>query len=76
VQERARALSEAVFAALEARDMLRCDFMIDRSGEPWFLEANSIPGFTATSLLPKAARAAGIPFVELCARLVRGALQR
>ena len=36
----------------------------------WLLEVNTIPGMTPTSLLPDAARAAGIEFPELCARLV------
>ena len=39
-------------------------------GEPYVLELNSIPGFTETSLLPKAAAAAGIPFPALCARIM------
>ena len=54
-----------------AKDMLRVDFIVDRAGVPRLLEGNSIPGFTATSLLPKAAAAAGISFVELCVGLVR-----
>ena len=68
-QERARRYAAGCFRVLGARDMLRVDFIVDSRGEPWVLEANSIPGFTATSLLPKAAEAAGISFVELCARL-------
>jgi len=40
------------------------------------LEVNTIPGFTETSLLPKAARAAGIEFPSLCARLVQLAMAR
>jgi D-alanine-D-alanine ligase len=75
VQSRARELAEKAFVALGARDMLRCDFIVAADGVPWFLEANSIPGFTATSLLPMASRQAGIEFPELCARLVRGHLR-
>ncbi len=54
----------------------RVDFRLDDDGEPWCLEANSLPGMTATSLLPKAAAATGIPFEELCDRIVRMALEQ
>jgi D-alanine-D-alanine ligase len=37
---------------------------------PWVLEVNTIPGMTETSLLPKAAAAAGIDYAALCARIV------
>ena len=40
------------------------------------LEVNTIPGMTANSLLPKAARVAGLPFGELCATLIEEALAR
>ena len=46
------------------------DFIVDSDGIPQCLEGNSIPGFTATSLLPKAAAATGLTFTELCARLI------
>ncbi len=70
VQERARELAALAWHELGAKDMARFDFIVDPDGVPWFLEANSIPGFTATSLLPKAAQTAGIGFVELCAGLI------
>jgi D-alanine-D-alanine ligase len=54
--------------------MSRTDIRMDRAGNLWVLEVNTIPGFTDHSLLPKAAMAAGISFEELCARLVRLAL--
>ncbi len=69
VQEHARELAALAWRQLGAKDMARFDFIVDRDGIPWCLEVNSIPGFTATSLLPKAAKAAGIGFVELCASL-------
>jgi D-alanine-D-alanine ligase len=53
----------------------RIDFRLDDIGRPWCLEANSLPGMTATSLLPKAAAACGIAFEELCERIVRLALE-
>jgi D-alanine-D-alanine ligase len=58
------------FQILGMAGIARADFML--RGEPWFLEINSIPGMTETSLVPKAAEAAGISFEELCERLVRG----
>ena len=73
IQKRAQKLAVRVYHALDAKDMLRVDMIVDNEGAPWVLEANSIPGFTSTSLLPMAARQAGITFPELCARLVKGA---
>ncbi len=49
----------------------RVDFMVDGSGRAWCLEANALPGLTGNSLLPKAARAAGIEFPQLCERICR-----
>ncbi len=54
----------------------RIDFRRDHAGGFWCLEANSLPGMTATSLLPQAAKAAGIEFPELVDRICRGALRR
>jgi D-alanine-D-alanine ligase len=53
----------------------RIDFRQDHSGRVWCLEANSLPGMTATSLLPQAARAAGIDFAELVQRICAGAIR-
>jgi D-alanine-D-alanine ligase len=53
----------------------RIDFRRDPEGSFWCLEANSLPGMTATSLLPQAARAAGIEFPELLKRICLGALR-
>ncbi len=54
----------------------RVDVRLDHESRPWCFEVNSLPGMTATSLLPKAAAAAGISFEELCERIVRLALVR
>lgn len=54
----------------------RIDFRRDANGRFWCLEANSLPGMTATSLLPQAAKAAGIDFPELLERICRGAIHR
>lgn len=61
--------------ALGCRGVSRSDFIIDAEGVPWILETNTIPGMTATSLLPDAARAAGMTFPELCTALIEYALE-
>ena len=53
----------------------RIDFRRDDQGSYWCLEANSLPGMTATSLLPQAAKAAGIEFPELLDRICRGGVR-
>jgi D-alanine-D-alanine ligase len=63
-------------AALSAHRLLGCfgcsrvDIILRDDATPFILEVNTIPGFTATSLLPKAARIVGIEFGELCIRLI------
>ncbi len=64
------------FRAVGGRDYGRVDVMVDREVSPVVLEVNTLPGMTETSLLPKAAAAAGIRFAELCQRMVDLALQR
>lgn len=54
----------------------RVDFRIDEAGEPWCLEINTLPGMTGTSLVPKAAAAAGMSYVEVCERIVQAAIAR
>ena len=58
------------FECLGAEGFGRVDFRLSPDGKPYVLELNAIPGFTATSLLPKAAEAAGIGFSELCCRIM------
>lgn len=61
--------------ALGCSGVSRSDFIIDKDGVPWILETNTIPGMTATSLLPDAARAVGMSFPELCTALIEYALE-
>lgn len=70
VQEQAR----RAFTALKLRGCARIDFRMSEAGEMFCLEANTLPGMTATSLIPQAAQAAGIGFAELCERIVMLAL--
>ena len=58
------------YKTAECCGVVRFDFRTDKKGVPFLLEANSIPGMTATSLVPKAAAAAGISFPELCEMLL------
>ncbi len=76
VLTRLREAAQATFDALEVRDVARLDAIIDGGGQPWFLEVNTLPGMTPTSLLPKAAAAIGWSFPELIRHLVEPALGR
>jgi D-alanine-D-alanine ligase len=73
----AAATQKTQAAALRAHRALgvevysRVDLMLDEHDNPWVLEVNTIPGMTETSLLPKAAAAAGIDYPSLCARIVQ-----
>lgn len=64
------------FRAIGGRDYGRVDVMIHKNGEPVVLEVNTLPGMTETSLLPKAAAAAGISYEQLCQRMIDLALKR
>jgi D-alanine-D-alanine ligase len=64
------------FKAIGGRDYARVDVIVRPNGEPVILEVNTLPGMTGTSLLPKAAAAAGISYPELCQRMVELALRR
>jgi D-alanine-D-alanine ligase len=66
----------AGFDALGCRDFARIDFMLGEDGTPYALEANTIPGFTTHSLLPKAAGRIGLSMSDLCVRIVCAALSR
>lgn len=71
-----QAAALGAFQAVGGRDYARVDIMVRPTGEPFVLELNTLPGMTETSLLPKAAAAAGIEYAELCQRMVELALQR
>jgi D-alanine-D-alanine ligase len=64
------------FEAVGGRDYGRVDVMVRASGEPVVLEVNTLPGMTETSLLPKAAAAAGLSYSGLCQKMVELALSR
>ena len=62
------------YVALKLRGCARIDFRLTPSGEFFCLEANTLPGMTALSLVPQSAAAAGVSFVQFCDRLVSDAL--
>jgi D-alanine--D-alanine ligase len=78
----AHVLEEAQLIAVAAHRLLGCsgatrtDMMVTDEGDIFVLELNTLPGMTATSLLPNSAKAAGIDFDQLCQRLVEDALRR
>lgn len=69
-------IAVSAFTALRQESVSRIDFRRHTDGSFWCLEANSLPGVTATSLVPKAAAAAGISFPELCERVAVSARER
>lgn len=69
-------LGLAAHRALKLRGYSRVDFRLTPAGELYCLEANTLPGMTATSLLPQSAAAMGIGFGELCERICEEAVSR
>jgi D-alanine-D-alanine ligase len=61
------------YRALGCRGFARADFMVHRERGPFLLEINTLPGMTETSLVPDAAKAAGMSFAELVEELIRTA---
>ena len=70
----AQGLALAAHQALGCKGVSRTDLIRDNRGLFWVLETNTIPGMTATSLLPDAARADGISFSEVCTMMIENAL--
>ena len=59
---------------LECRHYSRVDFILDKNLKPWFLEVNTLPGMTETSLVPKSAAVAGLSFEELIEKIIMESL--
>ena len=76
ITERIQIAALGAFHAIGGRDYARVDVMVRANGDPVVLEVNTLPGMTETSLLPKAAAAAGISYEMLCQRMVELALNR
>jgi D-alanine-D-alanine ligase len=75
VADTVKEYATTLFQTLGCRHLSRIDFMLDLEGRPWLLEINTFPGFTATSLVPKAANAEGLGMPALCEMLVGLALR-
>ena len=77
IQEKLREASMEFFRLSGAQDILRTDMMVNiETGDFIMLEGNAIPGCTANSLVPKAAKAMGMSFPDMCALLLEGAAAR
>ena len=63
-------LAVRAFCACGCTGVARLDVMLGEEGEPYAIEVNAVPGMTATSLVPDAARAVGIEFPELCEKIL------
>lgn len=73
-----QALGEAalrVFHAVGLSVYSRADFIVTEDGTPWFLEINTLPGMTPTSLLPQEAAVMGIGYGALCERIIEESLK-
>ena len=68
--ERIQEITERLFNVLKCRHYSRADFRLDHEDNLWFLEMNTLPGMTDTSLAPMAAKAAGFSFNDLIDRIV------
>lgn len=66
---------EKIFRAFDCRVLVRIDCFLDASNHLWFNELNPMPGFTPSSLMPKMAESAGIPFPHLVNRLISHSLE-
>jgi D-alanine-D-alanine ligase len=75
-EEEIRALALAAFDALGCSGWGRVDVMRDRDGRNWLLEANTAPGMTSHSLVPKSAKAIGIDFETLCWRILESTFEK
>lgn len=72
-EKRVQEVALAAFGSLDCSSWGRVDLMLDRAGNPFLLEVNTVPGMTDHSLVPMAARARGISFEDLCVRILESA---
>ncbi len=73
VAARAQDYARIAYTVLGLSGVARADFIVDAEGTPWFLEINTLPGMTETSLSPMAAGQVGMSFEDLVERLLHGA---
>ncbi len=76
-QKEIQEIALRAYKTVNAKDMLRVDLIVSKKeNKLYFIEMNSIPGFTSSSLLPKAAASVDIPYIQLCGKLVQLAASR
>jgi len=74
-ETRVRAATETVFRVIGLSVYSRADFIVTPDGTPYFLEINTLPGMTPTSLVPQEAAAVGMSYEELCEKIVEESLK-
>ena len=74
-EQRLQDAALTVFRGLGLSVYSRADFIVTEDGTAWFLEINTLPGMTPTSLLPQEAAAVGIGYGELCERIIQASLK-
>ena len=75
-EERVARTAMTVYTALGLSAISRADFILDGEGRLWFLEINTLPGMTPTSLVPQEAAVLGISYPELCQRIIDASLEK
>jgi D-alanine-D-alanine ligase len=73
VTKKLQDIAVAAYKSLGCNGVARADLLLGENGDAIALEINSVPGMTATSLIPKAAAAMGITFPDLCEMILNGA---
>ena len=76
IAQKMQRATELAFKALKLDIYSRADFLLDENGDIFCLEINTLPGMTATSLLPQEAKAAGIEYGDLCELIIEKSLER
>ncbi len=76
VEEKMHEMALKVHQTLGLRTYSRSDFIVDENDNVWFLEVNTLPGMTPTSLVPQEAAAVGISYEDLCELVIGDALKR
>ena len=74
VEEELKALALKAFNAVGAKGWGRVDLFLDKDSKPWLIEVNTVPGMTDHSLVPMAAKVAGVSFEELVLRILQQTL--
>ena len=69
-------MAEKVHALLGLEGYSRSDYMVDEDNNVYFIEMNTLPGMTPTSLMPQEAAAVGIDYKALCQTILDDALER